>query len=276
MSQNEPSGTEGGNKQTPSFQCKNWIGTWNNYPENAFELLGQTLVPLCQHYVFGKEVGEQGTPHIQMAFCLKKKLRQSTIYKMLKHTFYLDKMKGRWKDQKYCKKDGDFITSDEIIHTEPIPEHFNYLIDLIDNYPYGRGDRNINVVVDYKGRLGKTEFIRSLAVKYDDLIITGGKSADMKHQIIEFKNATGRCPKIVFIDIPRKNKDYVSWGGIEEIKNMMFYSGKYEGGMVIGNKPFVCVMTNDMPDLSSLSQDRWQIKEFGEKPEEKNTDYLGY
>ena len=88
----------------------------------------------------------------------------------------------------------------------------------------------------------------------------------MKNQIVEYKNTVGRCPKIIFIDIPRQNLNYVSWGDIEEIKNMMFYSGKYEGGMVVGNKPFVCIMTNDMPNLEMLSEDRWKIKTFGEKP----------
>ena len=53
----------GGNKQTPafnsSFQCKNRVMTYNNYPDDIFEQIKQHLVPLCEKYVFGKEVGEK-------------------------------------------------------------------------------------------------------------------------------------------------------------------------------------------------------------------------
>ena len=69
-----------GNKQTSpdlqvvecKFQGKNWIMSFNNYPEHMFDILKHKLVPLCENYVFGKEIGEKGTPHIQGAFILKK------------------------------------------------------------------------------------------------------------------------------------------------------------------------------------------------------------
>lgn len=261
-------GTEGGNKQSPSFQCKNWIGTWNNYPEDAMSKLVQFIVPLCTNYIFGKEVGKEcGTPHIQMAFMLKKKLRQGTIYRMLEAEFFLDKMKGKWKDQKYCKKEGDFITSDEVIHVEEPAQELKFIIDAMDSYEFPKGDRFIHCVVDYQGGLGKTEFCRYICVKYgEDVILTGGKASDMKNQIIQYKDLYKKCPKYVFVDIPRSNHKFISWAGIEEIKNMLFYSGKYEGGMVIGNKPFICLMMNQEPDLELLSKDRWKIKVFGEKP----------
>ena len=105
-----------GNKQKPSessssYRAINWVMTWNNYPEEAIGLLDAKLVPLCERYVFGEEVGEKGTKHIQGAFVLKERTRQSAIYKLLGHTFYLDKMKGKWEHQNYCMKDGNYISS---------------------------------------------------------------------------------------------------------------------------------------------------------------------
>lgn len=264
-------GTDGGNKQTPSFQCKNWIMTWNNYPEDVMSKLGQELVPLCTNYVFGKEVGEHGTPHIQGAFTLKKKLRQGTIYRMLGAEFYLDKMKGKWKDQTYCKKEGDFITSDEIIYVEEPAQELKFIIDEMNSYDFPKGDRFINAIVDYKGGLGKTEFCRYVYTKFKDVIITGGKSADMKHQVALYKEKHGRCPKYVFIDIPRSSLKFVSWTGIEEIKNMLFHSGKYEGDTINGNKPYVMVMMNQQPNFEDMSLDRWRIHTFGEEPKKEES-----
>ena len=114
--QNEQDNSGLGNKQTKpesqyvecKFQAKNWVMTWNNYPDeqmsNVFDILKDKLVPLCDKYVFAKEIGEEGTPHIQGAFILKSKMRQGRIYNLLGYKFFLDKMKGKWEHQKYCVK----------------------------------------------------------------------------------------------------------------------------------------------------------------------------
>merc|ERR1711981_746396 len=88
------------------FQAKNWVMTINNYRDNILEELKDYLVPLCIKYVFYKEIGKEGTKHIQGAFILKKKTRQGTIYNLLKCKFFLEKMKGKWNDQIYCLKEG--------------------------------------------------------------------------------------------------------------------------------------------------------------------------
>ena len=39
-------------------------------------------------------------------------MRQCTIYNLIGHKFYLDKMKGKWVDQKYCvKQANDILTN---------------------------------------------------------------------------------------------------------------------------------------------------------------------
>ena len=89
------------------FQAVSWVMTYHNYPEDVFEQIERYIVPLCKKYVFNKEVGKSGSsPHIQGAFILKKKMRQATIYNLLKCKFFLEKMKGKWNDQLYCVKEG--------------------------------------------------------------------------------------------------------------------------------------------------------------------------
>lgn len=141
---------------------------------------------------------------------------------------------------------------------EPVDE-LKFLIPLMNDYD---GDRKIHVVVDTKGNLGKTEFARWAVVNYNRCIVTGGKAADMKNQIIEYKKRQSNLPKYIIIDIPRSGKQFISYQGLEEVKNMLFYSGKYEGGMVVGNKPFILVFANDHLDYEKMSEDRWNIHEI--------------
>lgn len=46
---------------------------------------------------------------------------------------------------------------------------------------------------------------------------------------------------------------------IEQIKNGIYFSGKYESQMKYDKPPHVVVFSNTMPDQSKLSADRWNI-----------------
>ena len=167
-----------GNKQTSpdstleteiKFQTKNWVMTWNNYPEQVFSLLEENIIPLCEKYVFAKEVGDGGTPHIQGAFILKSKMRQGTIYKLLGSKFYLDKMKGKWEHQKYCvKKNYGVLTN----HKFPKPiqvieqnEFYKWQKDIYDLVKGEPTDRIINWYWESIGGVGKSQFIKHMVVR---------------------------------------------------------------------------------------------------------------
>lgn len=90
-------------------RAKNWCFTLNNYvmedQEFLISLFPDTFVALC----FGREVGEQGTPHLQGTFVLKNAKTLSAIKKMLDHRFHLEQTIDIASAVKYCKKDGDFV-----------------------------------------------------------------------------------------------------------------------------------------------------------------------
>lgn len=269
----------GGNKQAPppseelpkcSFQAKNWVMTWNNYPNNVFEQLEQRLAPLCLKYVFGKEKGAQETPHIQGAFVLKSKTRQSTIYKLFDTTFYLDKMKGRWNDQKYCCKDGDYISNVKM--PKPLvlmsksdlrPEQ----LKIAEQFTEGEHPlfgRKIYWFYDTIGNWGKS-ILSTYMIDQMDATEVSGKGADVLCGIASLIEKNGECPPIVIYDIPRSiGADYVSYTSIEKIKDGKFFSGKYESGMVRFNKPHIICFANEPPQTSKLSKDRWVIKNLRE------------
>jgi len=82
----------------------------------------------------------------------------------------------------------------------------------------------------------------------------------MKNGIVTY-NDTNKClPKIVLINVPRSSLDFVSYTGLEEIKDMFFYSGKYEGGMVCGASPHVIIFANEEPDYNKMSSDRFKVR----------------
>lgn len=74
-----------------------------------------------------------------------------------------------------------------------------------------------------------------------------------------FINETGKQPEIVLLDIPRYNKEFTNYGVLEELKNGMIYSGKYEGGLCVFRSPHVIVFSNSKPDKNIMSKDRWNI-----------------
>ena len=64
----------------------------------------------------------------------------------------------------------------------------------------------------------------------------------MKNGVVEYQKTNSCLPEIVLLNIPRSfNSDYLYNTGVEEVKDMFFYSGKYEGGMVDGNSPHLII-----------------------------------
>ena len=93
-------------------------------------------------------------------------------------------------------------------------------------------------------------------------LVLSGKGNDMKYGLIRFYEKFGAAPNIIIIDIPRTVKDYVSYSGIEDIKNGIFFCGKYEGQMLCYNSPHVLCLSNTPPDTEKMSLDRWKISQI--------------
>lgn len=121
--------------------------------------------------------------------------------------------------------------------------------------------RDILWIVDPKGNTGKTYLAKYLHY-FHGAILTGGKSEDMKHAIARWKQITGHFPVTIIIDLARSDRISMSgYKSIEEIKNAIFFSGKYQSGMVAScNPPNVVVFANVPPKLNAMSADRWVIR----------------
>lgn len=158
----------------------------------------------------------------------------------------------------YCTKEGTWgcygvVQAPEVIRTiTELRPWQQEVVDLVSGEP---DERSIHWYWEAAGGVGKSSLVKYLCVHHDALM-TAGKAADMKQGILQWMEKKGRAPKIVIMDCPRSVLDYVSYSGLEEIKNGCFYASKYEGGMCVFNNPHVLVFGNQEPDRSKWSTDR--------------------
>lgn len=88
--------------------AKNWTFTLNNYDEEELAHVNQ-LHPLKVSYLcHGKEVGAEGTPHLQGYLQLPNKLRLSGLKKLIPRAHLEVAISTPEKNKAYCAKEGDF------------------------------------------------------------------------------------------------------------------------------------------------------------------------
>lgn len=96
----------------PAQQAKNWCFTLNNYQQDdvdSLEALGTELPEPIRYLVFGFEVGESGTPHLQGFISFSKKITLARAKEFVSCRSHLEVAKGSPKQASdYCKKDQDF------------------------------------------------------------------------------------------------------------------------------------------------------------------------
>lgn len=265
MNTNDTNDTKavGNNKSTADkFRSRKYVFTINNYNMTQKTQLSK----LCQkskNYIFGEEVGDAGTPHLQGYIEFKNPVYRNSLKNAIGGEFYIDGAKGDWKDNlNYCSKDGKFETNMEIYNGPVIELNTweKYILSIIDEPP---DDRSIYWFWEPDGCQGKTTFQKWLFFNREGVVTLGGKASDMKNAIINYLEKNKKHPKIVLINIP-KSVEHLSYTGIEEIKDMYFFSGKYEGGMICGPNPHLLVFANIEPDYGKMSEDRWKVKNLND------------
>lgn len=242
-------------EDTKGFQCKKFFFTYHIIGDEQFEQAFKRLEPLkalCDKYIWGEEYGKSGsTPHIQGAFILKAKMRASTIQKeFFLNNAHLPKLKNWNLAFQYCQKEGNHIETNmaikpklNILKEEALYEWQHHLIKILKSEP---NDRDILWYWGAQG-CGKTQFIKYCVEAYGAIILNG-KPSDMKNGIVEYEKKMGIYPTIIFSNIGYdKDLERIHYSGYEDIKDMCFYSGKYEGGMVVGNNPHLIIFANGKP-----------------------------
>jgi Putative viral replication protein len=291
----------------PQSRSKSWCFTLNNYDDPAQERV-RALVPNTEFLIYGREVGETGTPHLQGFVRFKNRLRFNQVAALLPGC-HLSVARDVYKASDYCRKDGDFEEFGELpakasgkrsdidffkesvdngnvlsledamsFHTAvyaKYPRFVREYLELkltkkeeIDLYPlkdwqalvYDDIERSVDkrkiiFIVDVKGNSGKTWFAKyCLRFKSNVQYMRSGKKADMAH---EFCSQT----KVLFVDVCRsKQAEYLQYDFLEEVKDGMLFSPKYESRVKKFCPPHVIVLMNEQPDMTKLSEDRYDVR----------------
>lgn len=259
---------EGGNTKTPS-RSRKWCMTINNYVDDDFSTFNDEKM----EYIVGREVGTNDTKHLQ---CFVEFKNARTFASMKKNwpRAHIEKAKGNNKQNvEYCAKDGDFIITNGLRKLLPRPDRKARLLkkyvdvvwhdwqqNILDTLALVPDSRTVHWVTDKEGNKGKSFLAKYIVMKYN-AIICSGKSNDINNQVNTWLESNPDSdPTVVILDIPRSSLGYINYTSLENLKNGMLYSGKYEGGICLFDHPHVIVFANEEPNCDEMSADRWSLK----------------
>lgn len=259
-----------GNTNNPTARCRQWCMTVNNWTEDDLAQVTQ-LAQRSKQYIVGKEVGSDGTPHLQCYFQFKSQMRFRTLKDAVPRA-HIEKAKGSAQDnRRYCSKEGDFATNIPVRYTQ---EEIKELVrreydnvqwrswqqDVLDLIAEDSSSRTIYWIFEPAGNTGKS-FLTKYLVLEESTVLCSGKAGDILHAISK-AITVGILPTLVIFDVPRVSAEFISFQAIEAIKNGCAFSGKYEGCQIVMPSPTLLCFANIMPPIEKLSKDRWQIYEI--------------
>jgi hypothetical protein len=235
-----------------------WFFTLNNYKVEQVEQIEQIFQHECKWYIFQEETGSEGTPHLQGTVSLKKKQRLSEL-KRIDPSIHWEATKSVKASIEYCTKyetRSGKIFSHGISLPEKVEveEPFGWQLKVIDILNSKPDKRTIHWFWEPKGNVGKSTLCKYLVLNHNALMLTG-KSNDMYNMLAKYPEKR----KVIICDIPRSSLGYINYAAIEQIKNGLVFSGKYEGAQLVFNCPHVIVFANELPRQEEMSKDRWNV-----------------
>lgn len=290
-------------------QSQRWCFTHNNHTDDDEEFVCQLLAsPEVSYGVYGREVGQSGTPHLQGFVIFRERLRFTSVREKFGGLNpHLEPARATSREASdYCKKDADFEEFgdcpnpgkrndfDELkswildqptkptaaaiarefpllflkygrlmewvdaIYPHPILEEGEtrpWQAGLVAKLEADADDRKIIFVVDELGGCGKSWFSRWWYSNHSEetQLLGVGKRDDIAYAIVQDK-------QFFFFDVPRSQLEFFQYSVLEQLKNRIVFSPKYSSRVkVLDHVPHVVVFTNEQPDRSKLTQDRFDI-----------------
>ena len=141
-------------------------------------------------------------------------------------------------------------------------DFYDWQKDIWEELKVKADNRTVNWIYEVEGNAGKTVFCKKVVSTFNAIYVSGGKASDIKYQVASRED---KDDLIVLFDFARVLEGKVSYTAIEEVKNGIFSSPKYESTDIVMNCPHVYVFANWLPDFENLSKDRWNVRKIGKK-----------
>lgn len=247
---------------------KNWCFTVFDYGDSEIRMLNSidsTIVPyfVCQE----EKCPSTGRKHLQGWLEFSVKRRPKAVFKEgAWAAAHWEKARAGWrKNRDYCSKlesknGKTFYRGIEKKYSIQIRNWRPWMTKIIEKIDQEPSEREIIWVWEPDGCCGKTAFCKWLHLNRERVIALSGKAADMKYAVVQYVQKNKCHPRTIILNIPRSvEAQYISWCGIEQLKDMFFFAGKYEGGMVNGPHPHILCMANEEPNYNAMSMDRWCV-----------------
>lgn len=298
--------------------AKRWCITVNNWTNEEYQDLIASASTLWAYLIVAKEIGENGTPHLQCFGILnnKRRLRQVKQLPGLSRA-HLEISRGTTKEASdYCKKDGDYEEFGEAPKSQGARndfERFREWVLSLDERPteseiflefpslFGRYRENLKRIVDLiippPSLVPENAVLKQWQQRLDDLVRPNGELAinhrkvfvvvdeqgnsgksfmaswwladmDIKTQLLmvgrrdDIAHAIDPEAQLFVFDVPRGELQFFQWSIVEQLKNGKVFSPKYCSSLKHlrhGNGLPVVIFTNEEPDRSKLSSDRWSV-----------------
>lgn len=284
MAKVDPVVPEGGNAISPSGKKKQ-TAPWyracfrlSNYTQEDIENFissSSSIVPkMCFQEEDGRPKNPGGTPHLQgfVVFAPKKKYRPVQLFKQ-----WIGHDRTNWRKMKgsvasnigYCSDPVKRIPGG-ICYSRGLPKATVKMtrelarplqLEIADKYIKNEDPlfgRELHWYYEEKGNWGKSMTALYMIDQMGATEVSGAKK-DVCFGIQKLIETHGQCPPIVIVDIPRDGAKYVSYAGLEKIKDGKFFSEKYESGMARFNKPHIICFANTPPQWECMSLDRWRV-----------------
>lgn len=226
---------------------------------------------LAKKFVFQQEISPDGYEHFQCLLRLSSRMRKSTVINTLASKLGISRenvscAKSDSKFVDYCTKSETRVDGPWSMGFPGIPEDPPKVLLYEQLYGWQRrvvdivrrdveNDRHIHWIYDADGNTGKTQLVKYL-IWHHNAFLFNGRSNDIASRIISMPGA----PKLCVMNLARSQEQYVSYQAIEEVKDGLVTSGKYEGGQKMFDSPHVFVFANFKPDFNKMSLDRWKLK----------------
>lgn len=173
---------------------------------------------------------------------------------------------GREAIKKYCMKEDSRVKgpwSDSKIYTgKDLPQTLWAWQETVKGLCMQEpDDRHINYIYDPIGGKGKSKFCKYMGYHHKALVLPWGRTGDIQNLVIK-KGARS----IYLFDLSRSKpqdwaQDDVS-AAMEGIKNGHIVNYKFETDDFYMDPPHIWCFSNQLPNFSSMSRDRWILWEI--------------